>query len=85
MGLCYFCRKEQTETYWEYYCKYCNSVKSLVRLVGSEKLTRSIQFKVIKEKLDGIVDEEKEVVNPTNPPNKDGNQYNLRKKNPTPP
>ena len=89
MGLCYFCRKEQTESYWSYYCKYCDSVKSLVRLVGSEKLTRSIEFKVIKEKLDGqltteMPNEATPIVK-SNPLNKGGNQYSLRKKRPDTP
>jgi hypothetical protein len=85
MGLCVFCRKEQTESYWEYYCEYCNKVKSLIRLVGGEKLTRSIQFKVIKEKLEGEdqPSAEPDSVNP-NPPSKGENQYNLRKKCPNP-
>jgi hypothetical protein len=87
MGVCVFCRKENTESYWSYYCKYCDSVKSLVRLVGSEKLTRSIQFKVIKEKLDGELAEEMttEAIVKPNPPNINENQYSLRKKCRAPP
>ena len=58
MVKCYFCYKADTESYWEYYCESCIKIKQFCKLIGSDKLCKSLQFKVNDEKLKKLTDEE---------------------------
>ena len=46
MVKCYFCYKNDTPSYWQYYCESCMKVKQFCKLIGSEKLCKSLQFKI---------------------------------------
>jgi len=51
MVKCYFCYRNETTSYWDYYCESCTKVKQFCKLIGSEKLCKSLQFKINDEKL----------------------------------
>ena len=58
MGRCHFCLREDTESFWDYYCKDCTRVKAFCKLVGSDKLVKSLQFNVNKDKMRVVLNED---------------------------
>ena len=48
MTICYFCCKNETSSYWSYYCGSCIKIKSFCKLVSPEKLVSSLQFQINK-------------------------------------
>ena len=58
MTKCYFCYSASTDSYWDYYCDNCIKIKQFCKLIGSEKLCRSLQFKINDEKLKKLTDKE---------------------------
>ena len=66
MVKCVFCSKNDTISYWDYYCDSCTKVKQFCKLIGSEKLCKSLQFKIKDSELQSTLDskeneEEKEI------------------------
>ena len=58
MVKCYFCLKTETESYWSYYCKDCIKIKQFCKAFGSEKLVKSIHFKINEDTLNKIINED---------------------------
>ena len=58
MTKCYFCYKNECPSYWDYYCESCVKIKQFCKLIGSEKLCKSLQFKINDEKLKKFTDAE---------------------------
>ncbi len=58
MVKCYWCNRNDTDSYWNYYCDTCVKVKNFCKLIGSEKLVKSLQFKINDEKLEILTNKE---------------------------
>ena len=56
MVKCVFCSKNDTISYWDYYCDSCTKVKQFCKLIGSEKLCKSLQFKIKDSELQSTLD-----------------------------
>ena len=55
MVVCYFCKREDTTSYWNYYCEDCTRIKAFCKLVGPDKLVNTLQFNIHKENVDELL------------------------------
>ena len=52
MVVCYFCCKNETDSYWSYYCSSCIKIKSFCKLVSPERLVESFRFQLNEKQID---------------------------------